>query len=155
MKSNLYVANAVSIYRQAIDHWSGTQKPASQSQVANWTQQLEMVSNRDFSTGGLLSRPSAINTHFDAYQKKTDFIGTIKSVDASTSFIEVKSPLKTGDTLSVLSPDGSTCTQTVTKLLDMSNQELSSCNANTVVKLSFEAPPALYSVLHRKIDTFL
>ncbi len=90
MKSNAYVANAVSHYRRALDH------------AISPSNHLSAISNREFSTGGLVQRPGkeSINYPMGAYYKEVDFIGTVKQVSPENGIlVEVKTGFKPQDIL--------------------------------------------------------
>ena len=85
MKSNLYLANSVSVYRDAIDRAMAPEDGDVYLEVA--ARDLEMVSNRGFGLGGLQTRPGgeSISYEWNGYQKSWDFLGNVQEVVADGS----------------------------------------------------------------------
>lgn len=103
MKSNLYVSNTTQLYRQAIDMtYDALIKGEKNIDYSSYIHELKKVSNRGFSSGGLLERPgqSSIQQEFDRYEKSVIFIGTVKYVDAPNwIYVDLKAGFSYGDTL--------------------------------------------------------
>jgi putative protease len=135
MKSNLYVANAVSAYRQAIDALMERPDLSPQEWLA-LERQVSDVSNRQFNAGFLEGRLDAPNnTSFSGYEKRVEFVGTVKaSIPDAGLFLEVRSPFGLGDTLEIQTATGWQVLQTET-LHNVNGDPLAKCQPNTVVRL--------------------
>jgi putative protease len=145
MKSNLYAANASSVYRRAID-WvfeTLTATPDtvfSESDSVGFENELSTVSNRTFSSGGLEHRPlgDSIAYDFDAYAKDVEFIGTITHIRDNKMFVEIKHEFSVKDTLQALTPDGKRHAfqpQTITTVL---GEPLERVFPNTMIAMPVE-----------------
>jgi putative protease len=124
MKSNLYVANTVAAYRQAIDHGI-TQNT------------LSRVSNRTFSTGGLENIPdgTSINYTFNGYEKSSEFIGTIKEIHPEFgAIIEVKSPFQFSESLHILNQSGTSFPIQLSHVTNMSGEQITEARQNTLIR---------------------
>ncbi len=131
MKSNLYVANTVSNYRQVINN-TLTKTTHTHHDT------LDHVSNRGFNTGGLEKRPfsKSIQYSFGGYQKKRHYIGPVKAVFPEKSiFIQSKAPFKKGDTLDYLSQNHDWITINTDSIKSMSGTPLTETKPNSVVEL--------------------
>lgn len=137
MKSNLYVANVASSYRQAIDICYEALQNGTTFDPSPYINTLNEVSNRTFSTGGLEDRPAgdSINYHFEDYAKTHNYIGVIKSVANNEAYLEVKSPFKQRETLEILSFNGSRTLWPITSLTSMIHTPLEHATQNTVVRI--------------------
>lgn len=115
MKSQLYVANAVSTYRDAIDAVMASihsRTPITNDQVFRFEDRLKSVSNRQFSAGGLSTRPdaSSINRDFGGYQKSVEIVATGRSMHHNRLLIECKDVLCVGDAVMRLNDQSVTIT---------------------------------------------
>ncbi len=104
MKSNLYLANVTSAYRKAIDFIWENPNTSNSDLIQSLSNQLSDVSNRQFSTGGLDTRPdsASINQAFGHYEKKIEFVGTVKSVNSNHIILDVKTSFSPQDTLGII-----------------------------------------------------
>ena len=100
MKSEMYLANAVRSYRQLID-----QRYESLDQI---DQNLNAVSNRGFSTGGLAHRPagSEISYEWNGYHRNWDFLGVVLELQEGRAIFQSKQALRVGDEMMVLTKSG-------------------------------------------------
>ena len=157
MKSNLYVANAVSCYRKALDYCYNqqlTNQPIDTTILETLAQQLENVSNRSFSHGGLIERPhgSSLNTSFSHYLKNVHFLGTVHGSDAQGNAIcLIKSDFTPDDQLMLLSPSKPFEPLSFTHFSDMLNQPIDKAKPNSVIKLKSEHTIEPYSLLVKTI----
>ena len=141
MKSNLYVANTVSAYRQAIDYcWTRIQAnlPIEPDRLAPLKDQCAMVSNRSFSSGGLQHRPGgeSINTAFSHYHKSIQYVGMVRMIDQQGRWVcDVKSGLKPQDQLQVLQPGKALQPIAAWQCYDGIGKQTDQANPNTVVRL--------------------
>jgi U32 family peptidase len=143
MKSELYVANTTSIYRDAIDICyeavSKNQK-ISKSKLTRHQKQLQKVSNRTFYEGCIKKFPPqySINYNFGGYQKKIEFLGSvIEIINNKNIIVAVKAPFKTNDKLEILCKNLKVLKYKATKIKLLNDQEIEKTRPNMVVKLPF------------------
>lgn len=143
MKSNLYVANAVSAYRHALDE---------AYDLAAST--LSHVSNRGFSTGGLESRPegSSINYDMGAYYKELEYVGTIKEASETTGLIlELKTGFTDTDELVRLTPAQAGYQPFKATPTALDGSALSTIKQNSLVRLPYQEGCFKYDILAKKL----
>ncbi len=145
MKSNLYLANAVSAYRTALDN--------PNANLDNLDQRLNQVSNRTFTAGFLDNDAPTDSIHYDfnSYLKSVDFIGTVKGETDSGTLIELKAPLKKDDKLELLSPTGTIHKFKLERLEDIHGTDLESVNANRLIQIQKLPGASKFSVIRRAI----
>ena len=156
MKSNLYVANAVRNYRQAIDHSYDhilAQKEVDKDFLKSLESQLKQVSNRDFSTGGLVQPPAAESIHYEfgGYQKQLDYIGIVRDViDNHRVVIDVKNSFKQGDQFNILQSN-STQSINIKDFWSLSGEKLSIGKQNSLVSFPYYDQAKTFDVITRHI----
>ena len=159
MKSNLYVANAVSAYRNAIDycHLKLTQnQPLDTTYLTTLKTQLSAVSNRTFSTGGLEHRPhgSSLNTQFSHYQKNVQYIGLVHTTDQNGNWIcSIKSDFTNSDKLLLLTPNKPFQPISFSNYTDIQNNPLEKAKPNSIIKLTTQTPIEPLSLLVKQVST--
>lgn len=120
MKSAHYVASVASVYRRAIDAcWAD---PAVYVVQKEWTDELEKVSHRPYTTGFALEKPdeTAQNYMTSAYLQTHEFTGIVRGWQNGRLTIEQRNNMKAGEILEVFCPNGSLGTLA---LQDMRNEE--------------------------------
>ena len=143
MKSNFYVANTVRTYRKAIDEYLTNETV----DFDTLCQELNRPSNRQFSSGGLESRPEADSIHyqFKGYEKSNEFIGTVKYASTEEIFIQVKQPPNFGDKLSFMGPKGSIGSFQLTECKNMAGEKLEKIHPSSMIRIpkniSYKAKP--------------
>ncbi|RAP31268.1 hypothetical protein DID78_01825 [Candidatus Marinamargulisbacteria bacterium SCGC AG-343-D04] len=139
MKSNLYVANAASVYRQAIDYCYSCMKDNTlieQEKLNSFKDQLSWISNRSFSSGGLDHRPfrDSINYEFTHYQKKVDYVGCVRDKIGNSIFSETKINLNVGETLLCISPNNAPFSFKLESLHNSLNEQVDKINPNSIFR---------------------
>ena len=101
MKSNLYLANVVSQYRQAIDQTLSNKKKDTLKQ------NLSRISNRTFSDTSLngFQKNQGINLNFAGYNSSNILIGIVQDIQNEIGIIETKNPFSIDETLTLHSPN--------------------------------------------------
>ena len=120
MKSAHYVASVASVYRRAIDAcWAD---PVQYTVQKVWTDELEKVSHRPYTTGFALDKPdeTAQNYATSAYLQTHEFTGLVRGWQNGRLTVEQRNNMKAGETLEVFCPDGSLGTLV---LQEMRNEE--------------------------------
>ncbi|RAP33631.1 peptidase U32 [Candidatus Marinamargulisbacteria bacterium SCGC AG-410-N11] len=139
MKSKLYLANAVSVYRQAIDEaYNCTINNTSfpKQSISRYETELAKVSNRQFTNGGLQERPSSIGYHFGGYEKSINYLGSIKEViPQKGAFIQVINTFSVGDTLTIINPNGKQDTLTITTMQSTLGEQIEKTKPNSLINL--------------------
>ena len=140
MKSNLYLANAVFSYRKAIDYCY--QRLISGESIEydfldSLYNRLEFSSNRSFCSGGFEKNflKQSINYNFSSYSKLVDYVGSVKYVQNDTSFIEVKSPFKPGESLTYFSPFTKPTSFIVSSISNSNFENILSAKSSSIVLL--------------------
>jgi putative protease len=155
MKSNLYVANAVSIYRRAIDYCYDSLTQHSDINplvLQQFKDELALVSNREFSSGGLDNRPFAESIHYDfgGYNKGVDYIGIIREIiNNEQIIIDNKNSFSENDDLYYLSPSGKRIILKAQDIKDSMNHPISKTKPNTIVRLPYFKEASRFAILSR------
>ena len=153
MKSNMYVANAVRSYRAAIDYCydKAIKNEAIEPDIMKtFETQLQLVSNRQFSSGGLEQRPRSESIHynFGGYQKQIDYVGIVRDTTPHQQiYIDVKGTFKSSDTLTVLHQNGETSSFQPTEFWSSNGESLNVAKPNTVVRLPFPKKSNRFDVI--------
>lgn len=128
-----YVAGVVKTYRDAVDRLQ--ERPYKISQ--QWMRDLEMSSNRGFTTGMFLGpHPDEGYNHDDetAYVMTHELVGVVKRISNGQAEIALRNKIETGDEIEFLSTGLEGKTIKITELLDAdSNPVESGKNAKTVL----------------------
>ncbi len=154
MKSNMYAANAASVYREAIDacfeaYQAGKTVPETQFQ--DWKARLEKVSNRDFTSGFLEGEPEAadVNYEFGAYEKSVEYIGTVKDKSPEGDlFIEVRVAVEPGQRVEFMRPNQSVFEMVLPECWDLEDQPVTRSKPNSIIRVPAPAADVpVYSIL--------
>lgn len=143
MKSIHYIASIVSFYRQVIDGKIFTQEQGFEL--------LSRVPNRGYSYGFMKGSIGPEDYKFNQSLSHCGavFVGNIleKQID-NGSILEVRNKIYAGETLEVLTPDGSLSNITLPQSLAATdNQQCEFANNSQFIKIDRVLPP--YSVLRR------
>ena len=103
MKGINYLAGVVKTYREAIDSLSEGPYRVQD----HWQEELLMFSDRGYSTGMLLGKPSDKGYAHDeeVYKSTHEFAGVVLSVKDNMAYVALRSKIKIGDTLTFVSKD--------------------------------------------------
>ena len=154
MKSNLYVANTAAVYRAAIDDCIESLSKNEPFDPLPYEQQLMTVSNRRFSTGGLVQRPFVESIHYPTSNctKSTELIGTIKDViEDDGIFMEIKVPFNPGDNLIRIDENGQRFSLDTNTLFNMQNDVLDKARPNSIIKLPWQQGCKPLDVIHKEV----
>jgi putative protease len=105
-KAPLYVATAVSVYRQARDEF--LRNPEYFSIRPEWIEEISRISNREYFTGFFTGKPGpeGINNDFAGYTQTHHLAARIIGADDGMTVLEARNPLIEGMELEWLSRDG-------------------------------------------------
>lgn len=140
MKSIHYVASIVSLYRQILDG-----KPFTPEQSLAW---LGRVPNRGYSTGFVKGAITPDDYQWDRSSSEggSRFVANAESADASGCILRVRNKLAAGQTLEVLTPDGTLSTLTLPDPLETPDgQWLDTAQNEQILRLPAPLPP--YTIL--------
>ncbi len=150
MKSNLYLANTVSIYRDAIDT-----NVLTDNQIDTYETKLKTISNRGFTDGSLHKKADAkesVSSKWNGYSKGSIYLGTIKHKDDQNFYYaEIKGTFHSSENLEVLMPNQLQNIPLNTELFTLSNQKLERVRQNSIVKFKSNTPLELYSILQKPL----
>jgi putative protease len=155
MKSNMYVANTVSTYRDALDtFYEAIQagKDINEIDPTPWERELSKVSNRTFSTGNLEKRAAgeSIRSNCGDYIRKIEFIGTVQDVNKGKGIaIEAKASFKVGETVEFHNPNGSKVDITISNLLDINGKQIEKSQPSTLVVIPYTENIEILSVVRK------
>ncbi len=128
-----YVAGVVKTYREAVDALA--QRPFKVNE--RWMRDLEMSSNRGFTTGMFLgSHPDEGYSHDDetAYVMTHEFVGVVKKIDNGQAEIALRNKINRGDTIEFLTPGLEEKFIEVTEMYDLDGNPVESGkNTETVI----------------------
>lgn len=126
-----YAAGVVKAYREAIDSYLSGQSPALQ----RWKRELEMVSNRGYTTGFFFGHPdrSAYNFDRSSYQMTHELVGITLSVHEKKAHVALRNNLAIGDTIEYISLNSPSKSVKVTFMYDNSEQCFLKAHNNTIV----------------------
>lgn len=144
MKSALYLANTVRIYRQILDNTTLSSEALKS--------ELEKIFNRSFCAGYLGGGdPASFVLFHESFQSKTiQFIGVIKQVFSDGAcLVEVRNPFCVGDCLEYLHPNGTLHAVHVQKIWSSQGEILSSARINQLVLLDSIPEPVLFGVIRK------
>ncbi len=149
MKSNLYVANATRSYRRALD-----QLGHSNAFLQRGYEDLERVSNRQFSVGGLqgVMGQDTINTTFGHYEQSIGYAGTVYAIDDSWIYVAVKSPFSVQDSVYVMPQTGEDdISLDVSGMERFSGERLSEVSPNMTVRFPVVSGVQVLDVIYKSL----
>ena len=157
MKSNMYLANTVAVYRKIIDHYT-THKSLDGLDMEELNIQIQKISNRTFSTGFLTEGFRTNEMHdqimrpdTSEYFSSMEFIGTVKETLPEDSFlVEVAAPFSPGDPIEYLMQDGSIVKQKIQSIKNLVGMNVEKTKPNTVVILPWIPGIEKNTVLRRE-----
>jgi putative protease len=96
-----YVAGVVKAYRETIDSYFSGTSPT----LERWKGELDMVSNRGYTTGFFFGPPDSSAYNFDrsSYQMTHEFVGITLSVYEGKAHVALRNNLTIGDTIEYIS----------------------------------------------------
>ncbi len=133
MKGIYYVANAVKVYREAIDDYYGKQykfKP-------EWIEELASASNRDYTTGFYKTKPDGTAHNYETanyFQTHQMLAKVVEKIGNDEYILEIRNQVKPGESVEVLMPKGRPVPIEFPEMKHLKTGEgLSVANPNTIV----------------------
>ena len=123
-KSAYYVANAVRIYRAAIDAYATD--PQHYACDPLWRQELAKISHRQYTAAFAEGAAGAESMRYDdgGYVRGYDFAAIVREINAQQLLLEQRNHFAPGDQLEIICPDGRNSPLTVDQLCDESGLPL-------------------------------
>ena len=151
-KSAYYVATVTSVYRNAIDEYY--KDPDNFTYKEEWFQELSKASHREYSTGFYFGKPGAEGQVYDtsAYVRDCCFVGVVRDYDANTgfAFVEQRNRMFKGETLEILSPDGSWFNQELASMKNDKGEEIEVAqHPQMLISIKVDKPVVPWSILRR------
>lgn len=146
MKTVHYLATVISFYRQAIDGKRFTREEGLKL--------LNRIPNRGYSTGFVKGtvQPDDYSVGKSLSGAESVFVGNVIDCDCGVSTVEVRNKIHAGDTLEVLTPNGSLSEITLPNpLTDSKGQYLDFANNSQYILLAKPLPK--YTILRRAKKT--
>ncbi len=137
MKSSMYLATVVSVYRNAIDYCYDKlikQEKIDAEFLGKGYQELSKIANRPFRED--YKKEKNILYFGENNLSSLKFVGLIKKIIAKKWLvIDVRNPFKTGDVLEIMLPSGNTEKLPVNDIYDLDDNLISSARVNQLVKI--------------------
>ncbi|HEX3011734.1 MAG TPA: U32 family peptidase [Syntrophomonadaceae bacterium] len=153
MKSPLYAASTVSVYRQAIDAYAENPQPFNEIQLAGWMEELYKTATRPFTNGFIEGEsPEIQDINKEDKGGRADFCGVIMSYHPNRKMAEVeqRNNFGPGDNLEFLIPGGQVQKVDLTNLFDEEGNEIDRARHPLQrVFMPLEKPVPVYSILRR------
>lgn len=149
-KTFYYVASTTAAYRNALDTYLvGPEAFICPEQVL---EELTRTSHRRYSTGFYFSKEDAIqNKGVGGYIREWEVIGIVDSWQNGVASCTQRGKFALGDTLEVLSPDGSVITITPKTICDENNNNITSTpHATMHFNIPIQKEVAPFSILRKK-----
>ena len=136
MKSNFYLANTVKSYREIIDKCleNGLTKDENRQ---TWINRINSYSNRYYCNGFLKNKAGKESILYDNVKlmNQSNYIGIVKDVNNDYIILQVKNSFKIGDTLNILTFDGKEIPLKIDEIKDLTYENISIANPNSLVIL--------------------
>ncbi len=149
-KSEYYLANVVSVYRQAMDDYFEN-KDKYKNNLSRYLNELQAATSRNYTTGFFgADGANMVNLEFQRKEKEKQFVGKVIGRVGDLLKIEARNQIKLGDSLDVITPLGIK-EMKIEKFLDIDGNDLGEVvNTNFVFYVAgYEFPE--YSMI-RKIN---
>ena len=145
MKGINYLASVVKAYRMAIDSY--TADPAHFSLDPKWTRELSQLYHRGYCTGFYFNDPNQTLPNYENLRKGMihGFIGRIVDSPGRRQItVAVRNKISPGDTIEVLTPQGTNPRTLITQTLDKNMIPIDHAQPNTrsTLVLEIDAPSA-------------
>lgn len=152
MKSVHYVASVVKAYRLAIDAYFD--HPDDFHIDPAWTEELEKVSHRPYTTGFYYHQPTKDDQLYgtSSYIQTSEFVGLVRSYDKETGWalVEQRNNMKLGQEIEVFQPTGPLFRQTIRAMRDEDGEEIAVApHPQQLLYMKMEQPVEPYTILRR------
>lgn len=139
MKSNLYVAASCKGYRNMIDaHDNLNNEIQLESAQKQALADLELYPNRGYTEASLVSPAGedSIIKHSNLKHNKFTYAGTIFSTAAKKAWIQLRNPVKKGDTIQIISLEGKNIDIELNTFKNFKGQTIERARQDQVISIS-------------------
>lgn len=155
MKSVHYVATVIKVYRDAIDSYMAD--PAKFSIKEEWLAELQKISHRVYTTGFYFNKTTQDDQIYgsSSYEQTHDFIGLVKSYDASTGLavVEQRNNMKIGQTIEIMQPLEPIFKQEITEMFDMDgNSMMAAPHPQQLFMMRMSQPVKEFAMVRRQVN---
>lgn len=154
MKSVHYAASVVKAYREAIDSYFAA--PEQFEVKKEWTEELDKVSHRAYTTGFYYGRPTEKDQIYgtSSYTQTSDFVGLVLDYDEKTGFatVEQRNNMKVGQEIEIFQPHLAGYRQILQEMYNDEGEAIQVApHPQQIVKIRMDRPVEPYGILRRDI----
>lgn len=154
MKSVHYAASVVKAYREAIDSYFAA--PEQFEVKKEWTEELDKVSHRAYTTGFYYGRPTEKDQIYgtSSYTQTSDFVGLVLDYDEKTGFatVEQRNNMKVGQEIEIFQPHLADYRQILQEMYNDEGEAIQVApHPQQIVKIRMDKPVEPYGILRRDI----
>ena len=154
MKSVHYAASVVKAYREAIDSYFAA--PEQFEVKKEWTEELDKVSHRAYTTGFYYGRPTEKDQIYgtSSYTQTSDFVGLVLDYDEKTGFatVEQRNNMKVGQEIEIFQPHLAGYRQILQEMYNDEGEAIQVApHPQQIVKIRMDKPVEPYGILRRDI----
>lgn len=154
MKSVHYAASVVKAYREAIDSYFAA--PEQFEIKKEWTEELDKVSHRAYTTGFYYGRPTEKDQIYgtSSYTQTSDFVGLVLDYDEKTGFatVEQRNNMKVGQEIEIFQPHLAGYRQILQEMYNDEGEAIQVApHPQQIVKIRMDRPVEPYGILRRDI----
>lgn len=153
MKGINYLAPVVKTYRDAIDSYY--ENPGAFSVKSEWTEELETVNSRGYSTGFYLEKETEVAPNISNEKGKAEFlfVGKVASeTNNGLTPVYVRNKICIGDRLEVICPDKKTTSDTVSEIIREDGSKVEVVQNGTKAMLKLEDTYVKNSLVRKRIQ---
>ncbi len=152
MKGIYYVANAVKVYREALDsYYSGNYQFNPE-----WIKELQSASNRSYTSGFYLNKPDSTAHNYETanyFQTHQMLAKVIEKIDENEYILEIRNQIKTGEEIEIIRPNSRPLPAVFPEMIhNKSGELLTIANPNTIVRIKFDKEMAPMDIMRRRGD---
>ncbi len=151
-KGIAYVGNVVRIYRQALDIC--IKDPSGYRADPRWMEELNAVSNREYTTGFYLDKPGSEGQNYltsSSAPSGREFIGVVRRVSDGEIMLEVRNRLKIGETLEFVGSEKEPRLITLEAMESLSGERLLMANPGMTIVIKGGLPAQVNDMVRRRI----
>ncbi|MBP2625535.1 MAG: peptidase [Firmicutes bacterium] len=158
MKSVHYVASVVKVYREAIDAYMTD--PENFSIKVEWLEELQKISHRAYTTGFYFNNTTQHDQIYgsSSYEQTHDFIGLVKSYDASTrmAVVEQRNNMKVGQKIEIMQPQQPNFSQEIAEIFDIDGNPISVApHPQQLLMMRMNKPVREFAMLRRRVREYV
>lgn len=150
-KGIAYVGNVIRVYREAID--SCIRDAKGYRAELRWIEELKAVSNREYTTGFYFEKPGTAGQNYltsSSSPTGREFVGVVRRVDSNGIMLEVRNPLKTGETLEFVGLNRETGIHKLERMESLSGEPLLTANPGMTVMLKVDFQTHVNDMVRRR-----